>query len=93
MVAILESNLTGPINVGSGEAHEVRAIVRLLADKLDSSDRIELGAIEAAAEPPLVVADVRRLRDELGFGPAHDLSSGLDATIRWLDRQRDGHEP
>lgn len=36
-----------------------------------------------AADPPFVVAEVRRLRDEVGWSPAHDIDQSLVATIDW----------
>jgi nucleoside-diphosphate-sugar epimerase len=34
-------------------------------------------------DPPLLVADVRRLREEAGWQPKISLEEGLEGTIKW----------
>ena len=47
-------------------------------------DLLRLGAIPAAADDPqALVADVARLRDEVGWRPTHDLTEGLRLTVEW----------
>jgi nucleoside-diphosphate-sugar epimerase len=47
-----------------------------------------LGEIPAPpSEPPLLVADVRRLTDEVGWKPDFDLDTGLAQTIEWWRAQ------
>ena len=36
-----------------------------------------------ASEPPLLVADVRRLREEVGFEPAWSFEAGVADTVAW----------
>jgi nucleoside-diphosphate-sugar epimerase len=36
-----------------------------------------------AGEPPLLVADVQRLRDEVGWRPSRALDEGLRDTVEW----------
>ncbi|HEY0981917.1 NAD-dependent epimerase/dehydratase family protein [Schlesneria sp.] len=84
LVTLLESDVQGPINIGSGEPVAIREIVLQLADRMGRRDLIQLGAIESApGDPPLVVADVNRLCNTLGWKPAHSLATGLDATLEW----------
>ena len=48
------------------------------------SAHVRLGARETPAnEPPLLVADVRRLRDELGWRPRRELTASLTETVNW----------
>ena len=85
-VALLDSAVTGPVNIGSGDAVTVASIVAQVAAQIGGGGRVELGALPAD-NPPLVVADVRRLRDEVGFDPALDRARGheqrLRETISW----------
>jgi nucleoside-diphosphate-sugar epimerase len=50
---------------------------------------LEFGAIAAApGDSPRVVADVHRLRDEVGFRPLWQLGDGLAETVeRWRSRE------
>jgi nucleoside-diphosphate-sugar epimerase len=84
LVSILDSELRGPVNIGSGIPIALKEVVRLIGVKLDRPDLVKLGAIPARAnDAPFVVADPTRLRDELGWRPSFDLDTGLDQTIAW----------
>ena len=83
-VALLDSDVTGPVNIGSGEALTVRDLVLEIGQQLGRPDLIALGARPLGPrEPPLVVADVTRLRNEVGVRPVFDWRDGLRDTIRW----------
>ncbi len=84
LVALLASDVQGAVNIASGEPVTIREIVLRIADHFDRRDFIEFGAIPTSPDdPPLLVADVRRLQSELAWQPAYTLASGLDATIEW----------
>jgi nucleoside-diphosphate-sugar epimerase len=83
-VTLLESDVTGPINVASGEALTLRDLIVRIGDLLGRADLIQLGAIPAApTDTPLVVADVTRLRDELKWQPRWSLDEGIQQSIAW----------
>ncbi len=85
-VALLESTVSGPINIASGTPVVLRDVILKIADLQGRPELIELGALPSRKnEPPLLVADVRRLRDEVGWKPAYDLEQGLRKTIRWWE--------
>jgi nucleoside-diphosphate-sugar epimerase len=87
-VSILLSEVTGPVNIGSGSAVTLKSIVSAIGDKLERPDLVELGAIPAREnDAPLVVADVTRLTNEVGWQPAIGLDNGLDRTIAWWRRE------
>jgi nucleoside-diphosphate-sugar epimerase len=82
--ALLDSEVTGPVNIASGKAIAVKDIVQLAAEMLGHSELINYGAIATPAnEPPLLVADVKRLQQELRWAPTYDLKSGLMKTVAW----------
>ncbi len=86
-VHLLESKVEGPVNIGSGQATAVADIARLVGEITGRLDLVRLGARPALAEePPLVVADVRRLREEVGWEPGLSLTSGLSETVEWWRR-------
>lgn len=83
--ALLASEVTGPVNVASGQPVALADVVGTIGEITGHPELIRLGAIPApAGEPATLVADVRRLRDEVGFRPRHDLREGLERTVRAL---------
>lgn len=87
-VRLLESSVTGPINIASGQAIALKDIVTRIGGLMGRPDLIHLGAIPAAAtDTPMVVADTTRLRSTLGWTPAWDLDRGLTDTINWWRSQ------
>jgi len=84
LVALLESEVTGPVNIGSGAPIALKTIVSLVGEQIGRPELIALGAIPPRPnDVPLVVADVRRLRDEVGWQPEIELHDGLAQTIGW----------
>ena len=82
--ALLDSGVEGAVNVASGEGVQVADVVQRIAALVGRPDLLELGAIEASAdEPPLLVADVARLHDEVGWTPSRTLDDGLGDTVEW----------
>jgi nucleoside-diphosphate-sugar epimerase len=83
--ALLASGVTGAVNVASGEPVTLAEVVGTIGEITGHPELLRLGAIPASpGEPATLVADVRRLRDEVGFRPRHDLREGLEMTVRAL---------
>ncbi|MGI9179351.1 MAG: NAD-dependent epimerase/dehydratase family protein [Longimicrobiaceae bacterium] len=90
-VALLESQVTGAVNIGSGEPVTLKSIVMRIAERLGRAELVRLGALPSpASEPPLLLADVTRLREEVGWRPNYSLDAGLDLTLQWWERQLAG---
>jgi nucleoside-diphosphate-sugar epimerase len=84
LARLLESDVTGPINVASGQAIALRDIISEIGQQTGRSELIQLGAIpQATTDTPLVVADTSRLIAELDWQPRWDLARGIDKTIAW----------
>lgn len=82
--ALLHSDVEGPVNVGTGEPVRLSDLLARVGARLGRPGAIELGALQdRPGEPPLLVADVTRLRDEVGFRPRHTLDEGIVESIRW----------
>jgi nucleoside-diphosphate-sugar epimerase len=81
---ILRSDLVGPVNVGSGVAVPLAEVVDRIAAVIGRPELLQRGALpDRPGEPPLLVADVDRLRDEVGFTPRVTLEQGIAATVEW----------
>lgn len=84
LTALLDSNVEGPVNVASGRPTAVRDVIYHIADQVGGRDLVQLGSLPTPPDdPPLIVADVKRLKEELGWSPRYDLARGLEQTIRW----------
>ena len=84
LVTLLHSEVTGPVNVASGETIAVRDVVNTIAKKLNRKDLIRFGSIsQNSNEPSILSADITRLEKELGWRPTQSIESGLDLTIEW----------
>jgi len=83
-VSLLISKLTGVVNIASGESFTLRKIGETIMSRLDGDGWLEYGALPTRqGEPSVLTADVKRLRDELGWRPAYSLEEGLTKTIGW----------
>jgi nucleoside-diphosphate-sugar epimerase len=88
--ALVLSDVRGPINLASGQPVAVRAMVEEIGRATGAMDRIDFGALEPrAGDPPRIVADVTRLREEVGFVPRVGLSEGIRGTVEWWRRDLD----
>jgi nucleoside-diphosphate-sugar epimerase len=84
IVRLLDSDVTGPMNVASGRPIMLRDIVLEIARRIGAEDLVVLGAIPTRAnDTPLVVADVTRLSEVLRWHPRYTLDDGLEQTIGW----------
>jgi nucleoside-diphosphate-sugar epimerase len=84
LVALLNGDVQGAINVSSGQATTLRDIVLTVGRLVGRPELVQLGAIPARAnDSPLVVGDNQRLLSEVGWTPQYDLESGLQQTIDW----------
>jgi nucleoside-diphosphate-sugar epimerase len=86
--ALLDSGVTGAVNIGSGIPVTVRAVVDEVARAAGRPDLLRPGALpQREGEPAELVADVRRLRDEVGFRPRYELERGIKDTVDyWRER-------
>lgn len=81
IAALLESDVTGPVNIGSGVAMPIEEVARRVASVLGVSSLLTVEP--GPAENALVLADVTRLCKEVGWQPPSDVMARLDETIQW----------
>lgn len=86
--ALLDSEVAGAVNIGTGTGTSVAEVAEGLGALAGRPELVCLGALEARPdEPAYVVADIRRLREEVGFVPRIALGEGLRETVEWWARQ------
>jgi nucleoside-diphosphate-sugar epimerase len=87
-VSLLDSDAVGPVNIASGAPVSIREIVSKIASHFQADHLLRIGALPVTAnDPPLLVADVRRLVGEVGWQPQFTLDTGLAQTIEWWRAQ------
>lgn len=83
-VAILRSAVQGTVNVGSGEPVALRRLIEVCAEFIGRPELVRLGAMAPRpGDPPLLLSNVRRLREEVGWQARFSLEEGLRDTIDW----------
>jgi nucleoside-diphosphate-sugar epimerase len=88
-VSLLDSPVEGAVNIGSGEATPIRRVVELIAEQTGRPEIVRWGELPVrAGDPPVLAADVRRLREEVGWAPEHSLESGIGQTVEWWSANR-----
>ena len=86
--ALLDSDVAGPVNIGSGDGVPVRRIVELVGEETGAAELVRWGEVPLAPDdPPRIVADATRLGDEVGFAPRLTLEDGLRETVAWWREQ------
>lgn len=83
LITLTESNVAGAVNIGSGHAVAVRDIATEIGRQAGRPDLLDFGGLPSRDEPALVEADITRLRTDVGWQPACDLTTGISRTIDW----------
>ena len=80
IVAVLESDIQGAVNISSGQPVQLRTIVNKIAELTNFKGKILWGAIPAAFGDDVVVGNNEKLKS-LGWTPKYTLEEGLRQTI------------
>jgi nucleoside-diphosphate-sugar epimerase len=87
-VALLNSDICGAVNIGSGEPISLRHLITSLAEIIGTPLMVEFGALPPPpGDPPFLIPDVSRLREEVGWYPQFKLENGLERTVEWWRSQ------
>jgi len=89
LVALLESPVQGPVNIGSGNPVSLRAVFETIGRQLGRAELIRFGAREVGSQPYRVWANTQRLAREVGWTPRYSLASGIEQTIEWWRGSRE----
>jgi len=88
-ISLLDSQVTGPINIASGNPIKLKEVIYKISDKFRSPDLIKLGALPSGViDSPIIVADTNNLKEKLGWKPKYEIDEGLDRTIEWWKAQK-----
>lgn len=82
LAALVASDVTGPVNIASGEGRAIASVARLLAEAAGRPDLLRLGALpDRPNEVPCMVADVTRLRRDVGFADPPNVENDLKGMV------------
>jgi nucleoside-diphosphate-sugar epimerase len=82
IAALASSAVIGPVNIGAGEGLAIADLVRRIGTLCGRPDLVALGRLpDRAGEPPFMVADTRRLRRDVGYDAAFDLTHALGSAV------------
>jgi nucleoside-diphosphate-sugar epimerase len=83
-VALLQSEVEGSVNVGSGVPTRLQDMIYTVADALGNRSFVSLGARRADPdESPFLIANPARLHEEVGWTPSFTMRDGLQDTVDW----------
>jgi nucleoside-diphosphate-sugar epimerase len=84
LAALLSSDLSGSLNVASGIAVRVADVIAAIVEAAGRPELVQIGARPTPpGEPEQLTADVRRLREDVGWTPAVELREGAARTVAW----------
>ncbi len=87
MLAMKKSIKQGIFNVGTGKGMSVNDVARLLVKRINPKLKLKHGPLQAG-EPSSSIADISRIKKELGYRPRWTLQDKIDDIIRWNSRSR-----
>ncbi len=86
LMAMIDSEEAGPVNLGNPDEHTVLQVAELVLELTGSSSVIEHRRLPPD-DPTRRRPDISLARETLGWSPEIDLEDGLRRTIAWLRRQ------
>jgi dTDP-L-rhamnose 4-epimerase len=74
-------------NVGCGQDRSVNEVAQLLARAMGQSIEPEIAGKARLGDIRHCIADISKIRDELGYAPRRDFSEGLAELAEWVAQQ------
>ncbi len=86
--ALLDSEVSGPVNIASGRPVILKDLIGRAAQLAGRPELVRLDALSAAADdPPLLLAETRRLKDVVGWQEQWSLDAGLKESLAWWKKK------
>ncbi|WP_187829348.1 NAD(P)-dependent oxidoreductase [Labrys sp. KNU-23] len=84
LATLAVSKVNGAVNIASGEALRIKELAEEIRAVAGGVGELRFGALpDRPNEPPVIVADVTRLRNEVGYRPIGTMRDRLSETIQW----------
>lgn len=86
-VRLLDGEVSGAVNIGSGNPISVKSIAHAIAGSIGREDLLKFGEIDRpVGEVRLIVADNQRLLNEVGWEPVYTIEAGIADTIEFWQK-------
>lgn len=82
---LVESEFTGPVNIGSEEMVTINQLAKMVMDI--AGKRLKLRHVPGPVGVRGRNSDNRLIRDRLGWSPSRPLREGLEKTYAWIESQ------
>ncbi|MDA8355433.1 MAG: SDR family oxidoreductase [Actinomycetota bacterium] len=83
LCALLDSEVTGPVNIGNPDERTVLELAQLVIEATGSSSTIAFGPLPEH-DPVRRCPDISLAREQLGWEPSTPLAAGLERTIEYF---------
>jgi nucleoside-diphosphate-sugar epimerase len=84
LAALLDCQVTGPVNIATSIGLSLRQVVDEVISQLGHRELVRFGATPGRpGDPQVLVGDNRRLSEEVGFSPKVDLKEGIARAIAY----------
>jgi len=92
VIALMDSNVKDPINLGHDQAHTLTEIAQKIIELTNSQAKIAYQENFAYINKP-AIPDITKAKTELGWMPLISLEDGLKQTIDYLRSQSRLYQP
>lgn len=82
-IKIMESNSTGPINLGNPNEFTINELANLIKSKINNKTKISYKPLPED-DPKQRKPDISKAQKELNWEPRYDINRGLDLTIEYF---------
>ena len=90
IVALLETDYTGPVNLGTGTIHSIKEVVEII-EKLSGK---KIKALDIPVTGPMkFAADISLVAKLTSWKPKYSLEEGLAETIAWMKENAQFYKP
>jgi nucleoside-diphosphate-sugar epimerase len=83
ILAVCTSNLSGPVNIGSGTPVKLRDLVATIGRIAGRHELIKFGALPYPPSEPMFICANNYLLQSTGWKPRYDIEKGLSSTVAW----------
>ena len=83
ILALLESDLVGPVNIGNPEEYTIAALAEVVLEVTGSDSQVVYEPLPVD-DPTQRRPDISQARERLGWEPKIDLREGLSSTAAWF---------
>lgn len=94
LVRLLQSELTGAYNVGSGESRDLKSVLQEIGKQFNKVHLVEFDALSTPWwDSPYLVAANQRLVNDLGWSKFTSIEKGIQETIQYWKEKAEAGQP